>query len=162
MCTLSNTAWLHVHCTHCACTKVCTMCTLSNTPWLLQEDGAWQRLGVTGAGNTWIRQMGAAFDKHSLPNTAPCHIPPILFLILRLCISYALLGWLAGRLEAVTPILRSGLKRVTNLKRLDPGLIRICSFQWIQTFVPLQAFWYSSDRDLDMVLKWCMTNLIAQ
>ena len=116
-------------CTHCACTEVCTMCTLSNTPWLLQEDGAWQRLGVTGAGNTWIRQMGAAFDKHSLPNTAPCHIPPILFLILRLCISYALLGWLAGRLEAVTPILRSGLKRVTNLKRLDPGLIRICSFQ---------------------------------
>ena len=102
-CCLSEECTLHI--VH---IEVCTMCRLSSTQRRLQEDGAWQRMRVTAAGNTGIRQMGAAFDKHTLPNTArPPHIPPTLILILCL-ISYALLGWVAGWLEAVTPILRSG------------------------------------------------------
>ena len=88
LCTTHPRHSVHAHCTLCmwtvkkaACMRcvriyivvsIYTLCTLhivEQGAWL-QEDGAWQRMTVT-AGNTWIRQMGAAFDKHSAKYCTP-------------------------------------------------------------------------------------------
>ena len=72
-------------CAHCRTRLGCCRKTELGRGWEWQEQ-------ATHGSVKWGRPL-----TNTLCQILPSHIPPILFLILRLCISYALLGWLVGR-----------------------------------------------------------------